>query len=89
MGITNILRRGKDNKKVKKGHKLIILINPDTLNNFLIREAQVSFYRLKDIFTNIVSNYHFNIEKKTRLETDMSGYTILGILSQLKETTSN
>ena len=74
-----MLQGGKNNKK--KVHKLVILIDLDTLNKFLVREARILFYNLKEAFANIVSTYYFSLERKTKIEIDALGFTILGVLS--------
>jgi len=68
--MTNMLRGGKNNQK--KVRKLATPIDPDTPKNFLIGEARASFYELKDVFADAVNAHHFNLDRKTKVETDAS-----------------
>ena len=85
--MTNMLRGGKSNQK--KVRKLVTPIDPNTPNDFLTEEARASFYSLKEAFADAVSTHHFNPNRKTKIETDASGFAISGILSQLDESTGN
>jgi transposase InsO family protein len=87
LGMTNMLRGGKNNQK--KVRKLVTPIDPNTPNDFLTEEARASFYSLKEAFADAVSTHHFNPNRKTKIETDASGFAISGILSQLDESTGN
>ena len=46
-------------------------------------EAKLAFSRLRQAFTKAPILHHFDPERYIRIETDASGYTIGGILSQL------
>ena len=52
-------------------------------SSFLIFEAKLAFLRLRQAFTEAPILHHFDSERYTRIETDASCYTIVGILSQL------
>ncbi len=50
---------------------------------FLIPDARLAFTRLKPAFTEAPIFHYFDPERYIRIETDASGYTISGVLSQL------
>ena len=50
---------------------------------FLIPEAKLAFLQLREVFTKAPILHYFDSERYIRIETDISGYTIGGILSQL------
>lgn len=50
---------------------------------FLISKASLAFPWLKKAFTKTPILYHFNSKYYIMIETDTSGYTISGVLSQL------
>ena len=77
IGMTNMLRGGKNNQK--KVRKLATPIDPDTPKNFLIGEARASFYELKDVFADAVNAHHLNPDRNTKVETDASGFAISSI----------
>ena len=52
-------------------------------SNFLTLEAKLAFLRLGSAFIEASILHYFDTEHYTRIETDASGYTIDGILSQL------
>ena len=52
-------------------------------SNFLTPEAKLAFSRLRQAFTKASILHHFDPKRYIRIETDVSGYAIGGILSQL------
>ena len=48
-------------------------------------DARTSFLVLKRVFTSAPILQHFELSKPIRVETDASGFGIVGILSQLGE----
>ena len=50
---------------------------------FLTSEAKLAFSQLGQIFTKALILYHFDPERYIRIETDVSGYAISSILSQI------
>ena len=58
---------------------------PRAVNNssILTTEAKLAFLRLKHAFIEVPILHHFDPEQYIWIETDVSGYAIVGILSQL------
>ena len=52
-------------------------------SSFLTSEAKLAFLRLRQTFTEAPILHHFDPKRYIRIETDASGYSIGGILSQL------
>ena len=51
--------------------------------DFLIPGAKLAFTKLKQAFLKAPILHHFDSERYIRIETDVSGYAISGVLSQL------
>ncbi len=51
--------------------------------DFLIFKTSLAFIQLKIFFTKALILYCFDLEYHIQIETDASGYTIDGVLSQL------
>jgi hypothetical protein len=47
------------------------------------REASDAFRKLQDYFTNVLMLQHYNPFYRLRMETDVSGFGLTAILSQL------
>ena len=60
----------------------------DTGPSFLTPKARSTFNRLRLTFTEAPILWHFDPECHIRIETDASGYAIVGVLSQLASGTS-
>ena len=54
---------------------------------FLTPKARLAFIQLRQAFVEAPILYHFNPESHIRIETNASGYTISGVLSQLSSGT--
>ena len=52
-------------------------------SDFLTSGAKLVFTKLRQAFLKALILYHFNPEGHIRIETDVSGYAIGGVLSQL------
>ena len=52
-------------------------------SDFLTPRATLTFTKLKQAFLKALILHHFNPERHIRIETDLSDYTIGGVLSQL------
>ena len=52
-------------------------------SNYLIPAAQKAFNHLRNAFTQAPIFQYFDLEQHIRIETDVSGYAIGGVLSQL------
>ena len=52
-------------------------------SDFLILGAKLAFNKLKQAFVKTPIFHHFNPELHIRVETDVSGYAIGGVFSQL------
>ena len=52
-------------------------------SDFLTLGAKLAFAKLRQAFVKAPMLHHFDPERHIRIETDVSGYTIGGILSQL------
>ena len=50
---------------------------------FLTVDTRQAFIQLKQTFTEVLILNHFDLERHIWIETDISSYTIGGILSQL------
>ena len=51
--------------------------------DFLTPRAKLAFTKLRQAFVKAPILYHFDLEYHIRIETDVSGYAIGGVLSQL------
>ena len=81
IGLTNLLKGGKVKKKSRRQKRQARVDGED----FLTQEARESFYSLKKAFAKSVLLHHFSPNRRTKLETDASGFAISGVLSQLVE----
>jgi len=81
LGLTNLLKGGNAKNKARRLAKLAKVEGEE----FLTQEARESFFKLKKAFAEMVLLHHFDPARRTRLETDASGFAISGILSQLAE----
>ena len=52
-------------------------------SSFLTLKAKLAFSRIRQAFTEAPILHHFDPERYIQIETDVSGYAINGILSQL------
>ena len=52
-------------------------------SDFLISGAKLAFTELRQAFLKAPILHHFNLDYHIRIETDVSGYAISGVLSQL------
>ena len=61
-----------------------ICLSPKTVeSDFLILGAKLVFTKLRQAFVKALILQHFDPERHIRIETDVSGYAISGVLSQL------
>ena len=68
---------GKKVQKSSKSKKTVRSLN------FLTPGAKLAFTKLRQAFFKTLILYHFDPEYHIRIETDVSGYAIGGVLSQL------
>ena len=61
--------------------------NKEARMGFLTSEARLAFTQLKQAFVKAPILHHFDLESYIQIETDISGYAIGGILSQLSSGT--
>ena len=61
--------------------------NREAETGFLTLEARLAFTQLKQAFVKAPILHHFDLESYIQIETDISGYAIGGILSQLSSGT--
>ena len=52
-------------------------------SDFLTPGAKITFTKLRQTFLKAPILYHFDLKRHIRIETDVSGYAIGGVLSQL------
>ena len=52
-------------------------------SDFLTSRSKLAFTKLKQAFFKALILYHFDPECHIRIETDVSGYAISGVFSQL------
>ena len=72
---------GKKGRKTSKSKKSS---NSKTVgSDFLTPGAKLAFTKLRQAFLKALILHHFNPERHIQIETDASGYTIGGVLSQL------
>ena len=57
--------------------------NREARTGFFIPEARLAFTQLRQAFVKVPILHHFDPESHIRIETDVSGYAIGGVLSQL------
>jgi hypothetical protein len=76
--------KGQPNLKGRKGRHLAKL-RAKVVGEFLTIKACESFKQLRAAFLEIVTLAHFEPGLLIWLETDASGFTILGVISQLVE----
>ena len=51
--------------------------------DFFIPRVKLTFSKLRQAFLKALILYHFNPERNIRIETDVSGHAIGGVLGQL------
>ena len=61
--------------------------NREAGTGFLTPKARLAFTQLRQTFVKAPILHHFDLESHIRIETDVSGYAIGGILSQLSSGT--
>ena len=66
-------------KKAQKLSKSKKIVGSD----FLTLRAKLAFTKLRQAFLEASILYHFDPEHHIRIETDVSGYAIYGVFSQL------
>lgn len=60
------------------------VVQPKELKTgFLTAKAKLAFIELRQAFIKALILYHFNLKYQIQIETDILGYVISGILSQL------
>ena len=64
-------------KKLSKSKKMIRSLY------FLTPEARLAFTKLRQVFVKAPILYHFDLEYNIRIETNISGYAIGEVSSQL------
>ena len=52
-------------------------------SDFLISKAKLAFTKLRQAFLKALVLYNFNLERHIRIETNVSGYAINEVFSQL------
>ncbi len=68
-------------KSAKSKKANFVRVNPGT--EFLTPEAKKAFIHLKKAFTKAAILRHFDLEPDIRIRTDVLGYAISGVLSQM------
>ena len=63
-------------KKLSKSKKMVG-------SNFLTPRTKLTFIKLRQVFVKALILHHFDPECYIRVETDISGYVIGGVFSQL------
>ena len=76
------MRLGKKGRKTSKS-KNLSKFKKTVESNFLIRKARLAFTKLRQAFTKAPILYHFDPGRHIRMKTDVSGYAISRVLSQL------
>ena len=61
----------------------IVSNSAKNVSNYLTPDAKRAFGQLRQAFTEAPILQHFNLEQYIQVETDVSGHTISGVLSQL------
>ena len=88
--------KGKNQAKTTKSKILVKFKNHDfSLNSrnrefgtgFLTPKARLAFTQLRQVFVKVPILHHFNPKSHIWIETDVSGYTIGGVLNQLSSET--
>ena len=74
---------GKKDQKTSKSKKSSKSIKTLRSLDFLILRVRLALTKLKQVFVKVLIPQHFNLEYHIRIETDVSGYTIDKVLSQL------
>ena len=74
---------GKKVRKRSKSKNLSKFKKTVRSSDFLIPGAKLAFTKLRQAFFKAPILHHFNPERHIQIETDASGYTIGGVLSQL------
>ena len=70
------VRKMSKSKNLSKSKKRVEL-------DFLTPGARLAYIKLRQAFIKALIFYHFDLEYPIQIETDVSGYTIDGVLSQL------
>ena len=73
---------GKKGRKTSKS-KNLSKSKKTVRSDFLTFRARLAFAKLRQVFVKALILHHFDSERHIRIETDVSSYTISGILSQL------
>ena len=74
----------KTNKNLSKSQKLKNFTSANTkITRFLTFEASTAFIQLRQAFTKASILQHFDLEYHIRIKTNVSGYAIGEVLSQL------
>ena len=73
---------GKKGRKMSKS-KNLFKSEKTVVSDFLTPEAKLAFTKLRQAFLKAPILHHFDLERHIRIETDVSGYAIGGVLSQL------
>ena len=74
---------GKKDQKTSKSKKLSKSKKTVRSSDFFTPGAKLAFIKLKLAFFKTPILYHFDAEHHIQIETDVSGYAIGGVLSQL------
>ena len=74
---------GKKVQKLSRSKKLSKSKKTVRSSDFLIPRAKLAFIKLRQVFFKAPILYHLDLERHIWIETDVSSYTIGGVLSQL------
>ena len=74
---------GKKVQKTTKSKNLSKSKNTVGSSDFLTPKAKLAFIELRQVFLKALILHHFDLERHIRIETNVSGYAIGGVLSQL------
>ena len=74
VGVDEIGKKVQNSSKYKKTVRSL---------DFLTPKAKLAFIKLRQAFLKAMILHHFNPKRHIRIETDVSGYAMSGVLSQL------
>ena len=76
-------KKGQKTFKFKNLFKKLSKSKKTVGSDFFTSRSRLAFTKLRQLFVKAPILYHFDLECHIRVETDASGYAIVGIFSQL------